>query len=194
VVEAKRVFRLSQIDEESALAVLFGNTKKKKRTVDLLTLAKSCDYLVRKYGSRNEVAKRLELSTEMIREILAPLSLPQEIQNLISERKIDSIDVVREIAAIKDHSKQLQVGNLFTKVPTKDIREIKRLLKESRISVEEATNTVLKFKERDMHVFIIDFDDLAYETIKTQAKKLGLSPAILVKGLIQSWIKGIDAN
>lgn len=189
MVETKRVLDLSQIDEEGALAVLFGNTKKKKRTVDLLTLARNCDYLVNKYGSRNEVARRLGLSAEMIREILIPLSLPEEIQNLISKRRIDSIDVVREIATIKDYSKQRQVGKLFAKLPTKDIRDVKKLLKESTINVEEATDAVLKFKEKDMHVFMIDFDDLTYKAIKTQAKKLGLSPAILVKGLIQSWIK-----
>jgi len=191
MVKTKRVLGLSQIDEESALAVLFGNTKKKKRMVDLLTLARNCDYLVRKYGSRNEAAARLGLSSEMIREILIPLSLPTEIQDLIFRRKIDSIDVVREIAAIKDHSKQLEVANLFMKLSSKDVRDIKRILKESRITAEEAADTVLKFK-KNMHVFIIDFDDSTYKTIRTYAKKLGLSPAILVKGLVQFWVKEIE--
>jgi hypothetical protein len=176
------------------LAILFANTKKKKRTVDLLTLARSCDYLVKKYGSRKEVAKKVGLSPEMIREILLPLNLPRKIQDAISKRKIDSIDVVREIAALRDQTKQLEVGSLFTKLPTKDIRDIRRLTEESGVTVQEATDTMLKFKERDMHVFIIDFEEAAYKAIKMQADRLGFSPAILVKGLIQAWARSLGDN
>jgi len=183
---------MKQLDEETALGILFGNTKKKKRTADLLTLAKSCKFLVDKYGSRKIVAQKLGLSAEMIREILLPLQTPKEIQDLISERKIDSIDVVREIASLKLPSKQVEAGYALLKIPTKDVRDIKRLIKESGVTIDEAKEIILDLKPQGLHIFIIDFDDKTYEVIRTQAKKLGFSPAILVKGLIQSWLRFLE--
>jgi hypothetical protein len=194
MVKTKRFSNLTQLDEDTALAILFGNTKRKKREIDLLTLAKNCDYLVRKYGSRSKVAERLSLSTEMIREFLIPLSLPKEVQQLILERKIDSMDVVKEVASLKSREKQVEAGILFTKLPSKDVRDIVRVSKEGRVTVQEATNTLLEFKEKNMHVFIIDLDDATYSDVKTQADKIGISPAILLKGLIQSWARSLKES
>ena len=98
---------MNKLDEETALSILFANTKRKKRTTDLLTIAKNCDYLVKLYGSQKAVSEKVGLSSEMIREFLVVLKLPKQIQDLVSERKIDSIDIVREISALKESPKQI---------------------------------------------------------------------------------------
>jgi hypothetical protein len=194
LVKAERLPPMSELDEEQALAILFGNTKRKKRAVDLVTLARSCEFLVKKYGSKKEAAKRLDLSPEMIRELLIPLSLPERIQRIISKRRIDSIDIVREIATIKDKEKQFRAVSLFEEMQTMDVRDIKRLVNESGVSVEEAKNSVLEFKEKNVHVFLIDISDEMYRSIKAQASKMELSPAILVKIIIHSWVKSHEAE
>ena len=74
-----------KLDEESALAILFANTRRKKRKEDLITIARAFEYLVNLYGSKEAVAKRVGLSTEMIREFLTVLKLPREIQKLVTE-------------------------------------------------------------------------------------------------------------
>ena len=71
---------MRELDEATALSILFSNTKRKKRDADLLTIAKSCDYLVKLYGSQKAVADKIGLSSEMVREFLTTLRLPSEVQ------------------------------------------------------------------------------------------------------------------
>lgn len=180
---------MKKLDEETALSILFANTKRKKRNSDLLTIAKSCEYLVKLYGSQKAVAEKVGLSTEMIREFLTTLNLPIEIQNLVSERRIDSIDIVREISAIKEPSKQIAATEAFINSLSKDVRDIKRLVKDANVSVKEAKKVVLDAKPKGLHIFIMDFEDETYRAIIRQAKALKIKPAELVKGIVTDWLK-----
>jgi len=182
------------MDEETALALLFGNTKRKRRTVDLITLAKACDFLVKKYGSQEEVGKRIDLSSEMIREILLPLKLPREVQDRIASRVIDSIDVVREISSLKDQSKQINASYLFTSISSKDVRDIVRVIKKSDVSVEKAKHLILELKPKGIHLFLLDLDDQTYASLKDLSNRFNLSPAVLVKGLLHVWLKSLEAQ
>jgi len=188
MARAKGVLIVPLSDEETALAVLFSNTKRKKRTVDLLTLAKACEFLVEKYRSRKEVASKLGLSTEMIREFLLPLKLPNKIQNLISERKIDSLDVIKEISSLKGSSQQIEAAVALTRVPSKDVRDIVRLVREGNVPVSEAKDVVFELKSKGLHIFLIDFDSQTYKAVQDLSNRFGLSPALLVKGVVQSWL------
>lgn len=181
---------MKELDENTALAIMFANTRRKKRTEDLLTIAKACEYLVKLYGSQKTVAKKVGLSTEMIREFMTALKLPIEIQNLISERKIDSVDIVREIASIKDKSRQITVANTFINSLSKDARDIKRLIKNTNFSVEDAQKTILDSKPKELHVFVIDFNDEVYHALIKQSKNLKVRPAELVKRIITDWLRG----
>lgn len=180
---------MKKLDEETALSVLFANTKRKKRSVDLLTIAKSCEYLVNLYGSKRAVAEKVGLSTEMIREFLTILKLPKEIQKLVSERKVDSIDVVKEISALKEPSKQIEVAEAFINSPSKDARDIKRLVKNTDISINDAKKIILDTKPKGLHIFIMDFDDEMYKTIVKQAKLQRIKPAELVRAIVAEWLK-----
>ena len=63
MVDPQRIHKMTQMDETSVLSILFANTKRKKRDVDLLTLSKHCEYLVNLYnGSQTTVAEKLGLS------------------------------------------------------------------------------------------------------------------------------------
>ena len=50
---------MKQLDEKTARGIVFGNTKRKKRTVDLWTIAEACEYLVGLYGSQKSVAQKV---------------------------------------------------------------------------------------------------------------------------------------
>jgi hypothetical protein len=180
---------MKTIDENSALAILFANIRRKKRSTDLVTIAKACKYLIELYGSQKSVANKVGLSTEMIREFLTTLRLPAKIQRLISERKIDSIDIVKEISAIKDPSKQIAVAHLFTSSLSKDVRDIKRLIKEANLSIEDARKTVLNAKPRGLHIFVMDFDDEMSRAIKRYSKTLKMRPPELVRKIVIDWLK-----
>ena len=177
------------LDEETALSILFANTRRKKRSEDLITIAESCEYLTKLYGSQKAVAERVGLSTEMIREFLAALKLPEEVQKLISDRKIDSIDIVREISVLKDPSKQIAAAKAFADSLSKDVRDIKRLIKDTSLPVAEAKKAVLESKPKGLHIFMMDFDDETYRAVIEQAKNMKVKPAELVKQIVVDWLK-----
>jgi len=180
---------MKKLDEETALAIVFANTKRKKRNADLLTIAKSCDYLAKLYGSQKAVAEKVGLSTEMIREFLTVLKLPAEIQDLISERKIDSIDIVREISVLQEPSKQIVAAEAFINSLSEDVRDIKRLIKDANVSVKDAKKTVLDAKPKGLHIFIMDFDDEMYRAVIEYAKTSRVKPAELVREIVMEWLK-----
>ena len=183
---------ISSLDEETALSIIFGNTKRKKRNVDLVTLAKAFRYLVDLYGSQTAVAEKVGLSTEMIREFLNTLRLPSEIQQLISTRKIDSVDVVREIYSLKDLSKQIAAANALMSSASKDVRDIKRLLTTSNVSVEDARKVVTDSKPKGLHIFVMDFDDETYRLLLKRSRAMKLKPAELVRDIVSEWLKRTD--
>lgn len=180
---------MNKLDEETALSILFANTKRKKRTTDLLTIAKNCDYLVKLYGSQKAVSEKVGLSSEMIREFLVVLKLPKQIQDLVSERKIDSIDIVREISALKESPKQIIASKAFINSLTKDVRDIKRLIKNTNISVQNAKKSVLDAKPEELHIFIMDFNDEMYQAIIENAKASRVKPTELVRRIVIDWLK-----
>jgi len=180
---------MNNLNENTALAIIFANTKRKNRNLNLLTIAKCFEYLVKLYGSQKAVANKVGLSTEMVREFLIILKLPIKIQKIVSERKIDSIDVVREISIIKYPSKQIAAAHAFINSLSKDIRDFKRLIKNAELPIEDAMKTVLDTKPKGLHIFIMDFDDETYKTIIREAKTLKIKPAELIKGIVTNWLK-----
>lgn len=184
---------MMKLDEETALSIMFANTRRKRRYVDLITVAKSCKYLVNLYGSKEAVAKKVGLSTEMIRELMLPLGLPPEIQKLVSSRKIDSIDKVKEISSLKDPSKQIAAAREFIETSTKDARDIKRLVKKTHLPVREAKEVVLEAKPKDLHIFVMDFDEGTYRSLLAHAKREKMEPAELVRKIVLKWLKGVKS-
>lgn len=180
---------MKNLNENTALAIIFANTKRKNRNVDLLTMAKCFEYLVKLYGSQKAVAKKVGLSTEMIREFLIVLKLPIKIQKLISERRLNSIDVVREISIIKYPSKQIAAAHAFINSLSKDVRDIKRLVINAELPIEDAKKTVLDAKPKGLHIFVVDFDDETYQAITRETKTLKIKPAELIRRIVTDWLK-----
>jgi len=180
---------MSHLDEDTALSILFANTKRKKRQVDLMTIAKSCEYLAHLYGSQAAVAKRVGLHSEMIRQFMSLLRLPEEVRNLVSSRKIDRLDVAYRIAMLKNRDQQITAAKSAANLASsKDIRDVMRIVMKGGASVEESTRRVLDAKPKGLHIFAMDFDDKTYHALRLRARDLKIEPAQLVKQIVEEWL------
>jgi DNA-binding transcriptional regulator YdaS (Cro superfamily) len=176
--------------ETTALAIVFGNTQRKKRKEDLVTIAKAFEYLIKMYGSQKAVAEKIGLSSSMVGQFISVLRLPEEVQKLIIERKIDSVDIAKEIAALGDTSKQIAAAEAVVSSLSKDVRDIKRLIKRTNIDAKGARKVIIN--EKGFNLFIMDFDDDTYRALKKHSRSKGITPAELVKGIVEEWLKKHD--
>ncbi len=180
---------MKNLDENTSLAIIFSNVRRKKRDNDLITIAKSFNYLVNLYGSIKSVSIKIGLSKEMVRQFLSILKLPKEIQELFSKRKLDSVDIAKELLSLKNSRKQIIAAQAILDSSSKDVRDIKRLIKNSNTSVTEAKKTILDLKPKGLHIFMMDFEDDLYKSILNFSKSLRIKPAELVKRIIIDWLK-----
>lgn len=177
------------MDEESALAVIFANTKRRKRLVDLLTVAECFAFLKKIYPNQKAIAEKTDLSREMVREFLVILDLPDYVKELIRSRKIDSIDKAYRLSKIKDKETLRNAVDKLVVLQTHDIRDIVSSMHEnSELSIETAKESVLATKPRDIHFFVIDFTEKDYKTLVSLSKHMGNSPAELVKKVVEEWL------
>jgi hypothetical protein len=175
-------------DENAALAIVLSNTKRKNRTLDIITIAKSFKKLEGGYGSRKAVAEKIGISTEMIRQFMSALTLEPDVQHMISARKIDSVDVVSELSKIKKSEAQKLAAIEIQNINSKDARDILRLMRESKVSFEIAKEEIAKIKDSkkfdDMHVFVIDFNNDERTKILEIATRKKVKPADLIKQIV----------
>jgi len=180
---------MKKLDEQTALAIMFANTKRKKRTADLVTIAEACEHLVQLYRSQQAVARKIGLSNEMIREFRKILSLPKEVQSMLRAKRIDSLDVAYRLALLRDPKKQVQLARQVAGVDSKDVRDIKRVISSTGLSAKESKKKVLDSKLKGLHVFVMDFNDQEYKAILKRARERKTDPAELVKQVILRWLK-----
>lgn len=180
---------MNNLNENLALSIAFANTKRKKRELDLISIAEAFDYLVNLYGSLDIVANKIGISNEMVRKFLLPLNFTDEIKQLIQMRYIDSIDIISEISTIKDKEIQLSICRDLKNLTSKDVRDIIRKLKESNLSVEDTKNLILKHKNKNIHLFIIDFNDDEYKMIIKNSNFYNIDPAIYIKNIVKNELK-----
>ncbi|TKJ38465.1 hypothetical protein CEE36_10695 [candidate division TA06 bacterium B3_TA06] len=178
---------MRKIDNETtALAIVFANTQRKKRKEDLVTIAKAFKYLVDLYGSQRAAGEQVGLSSSMVGQFLAVLKLHPEVQNLIAEREIDSVDIAKELAVLKDPAKQIAAAKAIINSQSKDVRDIKRLIKNTDIPAKDAKKLILD--EKGLHVFIMDFDDEIYRGLIKIATDRKIDPADLVREIVIDWV------
>jgi len=175
---------MDELNENLTLSLIFANTKKKKRKIDLLTLGKCFQFLIKLYGNRKELAKKVDLSPEMIRQFLLVFNLPQEIQKEVELRSIDSVDIIRYLVSLKDPSKQINIANMAKNLPSKDIRDIIRLTDNNLLSETEAKTKLIEAKPKKLNIFIIDLDDELNRIVIKESKRLKIKPGEYIKRLV----------
>ena len=175
-------------DEAKALATTLSNTRTKKRRDDLITVAGAMKYLVQLYGSQREVAARVGVHPEMIRQFLTVLRLSGSVQALFATRQLDSVDVAKELVTLKDQTQQEQTAVEIANMPSKDARDITRLIKNTRCGVEAAKKAVLEAKPSGLNIFLLDFADDVLRKLECEARKRKMKPAELVREIVNDWL------
>jgi hypothetical protein len=82
---------------EGALAAIITNTKRRRRNLDLLEVAKHVQTAREAFCSLKAVADSVLLSEQMLSEFLAVRRLAPEVRQLVADRQIDSVDMVRRL-------------------------------------------------------------------------------------------------
>jgi hypothetical protein len=178
------------MDEPTALAIVFSNTKRKRRSVDLITVAECLEFLVHLYGSQNAVAEKIGISSEMIRQFRKILTLPDDVKKMIKARKIDKLDVAYRISLIDDSEKQKTAAQIIGNLQTHDVRDIVRFMKtHPETSITNSKKVILESKPKDIHIFVIDLDEDSYQAIIKEAAQSGIKPADLVKKIVKAWLQ-----
>lgn len=176
-------------DEATALATALSNTRRKKRPDDLVTVSNAMKYLEGLYKSQEAIATKLGLSVEMVRQFLTVLKLPKTVQALFASRRIDSVDIAKELAALGNKKRQESAARAITNSPSKDVRDIKRLIKMGHFHVKDAKKAVLEAKPESLNIFVLDFDDDTLRKLVKQARARKMKPAELVRDIVIKWLK-----
>jgi len=175
------------INETEALATLFANTRKKKRNIDLLTLAENLEFLKNIYKDTGKVARKVGLTKEMVRELLLPLYLPDEIKTLVRSRKIDRIGDIVEISKIKDNESKLKFALSLAGFTSDDVRDLKRMVKYTNIDLNKAVKTLTDLKDQNLHIIVIDVKDSTYKNLKKKAAAARKNVPEFVRDLMEEF-------
>jgi len=180
-----------KLDEETALAVLLTNLKGRKKK-DYLATAQSSRFLKQKYGSCEKVAKKVGVSSEIIREFDSLVDLPQKVKRLIATRAIKLDTGYRISTQIEGGDRQTEIAKEVANLGAFDARAIIEYARKNRhLSAEECKRRVLGSKtvtER-LHVFVLSLPEATFQELKLQSQKLKTSLEELAAKIIEDWLQ-----
>jgi len=159
-MSAVRKARLSASEKErleKALVRLVGSTRRSHRTKNLLEVATELEVAKKLLGSRKDIAKRIGLSEEMLREFASINRLDKSVQKMVKKGLLSSVDVAYRISMLPKGD-QLQVARAYIekKLSGKEVRNVVSLFKRNpNRKIEEAIKRVKS--SRDIIQYIIRF-------------------------------------
>lgn len=184
--------------EDTLLANLFLNLKGSKiKRDDWISIAKTCDDILSKSKNRQEAAKKLGVSQELIRSITSLLKLPREVQELIKNGHI-LFDAAQRLNTIKLNDKnaerlrQIEVARAISGLPSHKQREIIHFAKRfPNSSISDFKKRVISPREvRNLHVIVLTVEDDAYKILQKVAKRKRLSVEKSVLEIVDEWLEG----
>ncbi len=142
---------------EKALIRLVGSTRRSHRAKNLLEVATELEVAKKLLGSRKDIAKRIGLSEEMLREFESVTRLDKSVQNIVKKGLLNSVDVAYRISMLPKGD-QLQVTRAYVekKLSGKEVRDVVSLFKRNtNRTIEEAIERVKS--SRDITQYLIRF-------------------------------------
>jgi ParB-like chromosome segregation protein Spo0J len=189
---------MKRAEEERLLADLFtqlGGSKTKRD--DWITIAKKCKRLRDYYGSTEELAEKLQRSYQLVRSILTLLTLPEEVQQLLKERKI-GYDAAQKLYKLRDKpDKQIEVARTMAQLTSHKSREVIHYAK------SYPDSSLLGFAERvkdkpasreKIHVAIVPLKDDTYFSLDRISKKEKIPIPRLILNIIDEWTEKWSAH
>ena len=155
-------------------------------------MAKLMDKLSKHYGSYSELAKKLGLNPETVRETLKLLELPKEVQDMVKEEKLKH-EVAWRIESIKNKEAQIKVAKAVMGIDAHNARDIVRIYRKNPdIDIEKYVknfkNSRLQVEKINLMIIPIQKED--YLKIKQKADKFKESPEkFILDKIIMSWLE-----
>ena len=180
-----------ELDEETALAVLFKNLKGPRRK-DYLATADACRFLTQIYGSHRKVAEKVGVSSEIIREFDSLYDLAETAKRLVSKGSI-KLDIGSRISTqIKGEKRKVEIARAVADLRTFDARAVVEYAKKNpEISASEVKSRVLGSKTvtEKVHVFIMPLPHDTFQKLKAASKRLKIRPEELVRRILKEWLQ-----
>lgn len=182
-----------EINEEKIIAILYANFRgKKKKINDWIYLARLLKKLSKHYGSYQELAKKLGLSPETVRETLKLLELPKEVQEMVKEEKLKH-EVAWRIEGIKNKEAQIKAAKALIGLDAHNARDIVRIYKKNpNMNIEEYVKNFKssQLQVEKMNLMIIPLEKEDYLKLKHQADNFNESPEkFIVNKIILPWLR-----
>jgi len=185
------------VKEDQIIAELFLSLKgSKDKRQDWITIAEKCKQLVKISKNRNDAAKKVGVSSELIRSILNLLELPDEVQNLIQERKIlfdaaQRLMTIRLINKEKTDKKRTEVAAIIVGLRSHEQREIiqfaKKFPKDSLLGYKKRVTKSRAVKE--IHIAVIPLNESLFELLNNHAKRKKQPLEKIIHSILSEWSK-----
>ncbi len=156
---------------EKALALIISCTRRVKRSLDLVTLAKNISDAKEYLGSLETVGQAVGLSVQQLKDFLAVEGLCAEVKTLFKKRAIDSVDVMKNISRLPKESQQILAKELTRgAITSKDIRIITSFTKQfPNKSIKKTLRDY--YKSRDIKTYLVKFPAPKNKRIKEVQRK-----------------------
>jgi hypothetical protein len=136
---------MSSPGTDEALSALIASTKRVRRKLDLLRVAKFLDAAIKGLGSLQAVSETIGVSPEMLRQFACVKKLAPQVKRLIARRAITSVDVAYRLSKLSP-ADQRYVAARVSKgaLASEDVRAIVALRKaDPRSRISRITERVL---------------------------------------------------
>jgi hypothetical protein len=181
---------------EEALALCFANLKGTKDK-DLLETARALEYLknLPEFGSNEKVGRAVGVSGEIVREFLALLRLPEQVQVHLKDRKL-GLDQGRKLWQLSRRRPDIVVASAEAMIgmPAVEGRHlVDHLVNHPELSVDEAKKAIVASRsvvQREFHVVALLSED-QYRALEKQSRKVRKSTDELVTSIIRSWLETV---
>ena len=178
--------------EDKLIARLYYSIDGKKPKKDSWTyIAESISRLKKMYGSITEVAEKLSLSKETIREILKILNLSDKVKTLLNEKKI-AYDAAWRLASIKDKKTQEKTANAIIGLSAHDARDIVRFARlHPKEDVSKYANRLIESKgtTQKIKLLIIPINEVIYEKLLRFSTSSKLNVSDFIEKIVLDWIE-----
>jgi transcriptional regulator with XRE-family HTH domain len=153
----KKTTPSSNASVEHALAALIRNTRTTSRPLSLPEIAAWLEIAAAALGSIREVADRIGLSPQMVKQFLAVKDLSPQVQKLFALRELDSVDMAVHLRKFnaKDQDR-VATASVREELNSADIRAIWELRsKYPNMPIEDAVQKVKS--SRNIRQYVIEF-------------------------------------
>jgi hypothetical protein len=184
---------LKKTEEEKLLADLYlqlGGSKTKRD--DWITIAKKCKRLLDHYGSTEKLAEKVGRSYQLVRSILCLLTLPEEVQQVLRERRI-GYDAAQRLYRLRDNpEKQIEVARSIATLSSHKSREVIQYAKNYPNSgLVNYTQRVAgqSTKPEKIHVAIVPLREETYRFLDRSSGGQNISVGKLIVNILDEWVE-----